>query len=712
MRAMFPAQRAGALVVGRNARRLAALLGALCVVACGEAPPAAVGGPAPSASEPAPATSAPTLMPRLPEPWIDLVADADAGHVSRGGVVIDPGAPGWSRATAAGGWLPARPFDGRTVAFPDGIGATLQFPVGDEGPTLRELSLWMRPLAAGQRVSLFLDGKPLTTIDVRGEGREYRVRLPERGLGPGEHSLRFYFRLTRFLGRERTAAAIDDVRLLPEGEAPPLPDAWTGRIGDAPALFAGPPTSWSFYAFLPPEARFIARATVIEGGPVAFALRVDADGEPSQVVSRVEVPGGAAADLDVDLAAWSGRPVRLSLETSGPAASIGSAGWVRPAIAAPRADATDVPAVRNVVVWVVDGLRDDRVGLGRGGDHAHTPNLDLLAAEGAAAVGVWSGGASPEEGHRRLLAPTVDAPSLATLMAGAGRSAGYLTTSAGMGKALTADFGSGLDLRAAGEPAETRVVLRELDAWLATRKRRPFFLYVATGDTRAPFQAMPGYARLYERARPPKEGEAEDARRTVRAAYDAQVSAADYWVGQTVALLSAHGIVDETAVVVAGSVGQELRERGGLGDGHALVPELLSVPLVVWHPALRAVARPRPLVGGGDLADVGATALGLVGAPVPTAWPGRSLLGALFEGRPMLPRPSRARLGNQFAGRYGSWLLRGVAHRDVGLWNLDADPLGREDLAPSHPIALRVLRDALVERGERATALDFGRPSH
>jgi hypothetical protein len=709
---MFPDLRAGApAAAGARLSRLAALAGVLCLLACGDPPPAAT-AEAPSVASEA-AAPAPALIPRLPEPWIDLVAEADGGHVRRGGVVIDPGAPGWSRATGAGGWLPVRALDGRTVALPDGIGATLQFPVGDEGPDLRELSIWMRPLANGQRVSLFLDGKALTTISVRGEGREYRVRLPARGLAPGEHSLRFYFRLTRFIGRERSAAAIDDVRLLPEGDAPPLADAWTGRLGDVPALFAGPPASWSFYAFLPPEARFVARAVVTAGGPVEFAVRVDADGEPTQVVSRTEVAAGATADLDVDLSPWSGRPVRLSLETAGPVAALGEAGWARPAIAAPRADAAAVPPVRNVLVWVVDGLRDDRVALGRGGDHAHTPNLDLLAAEGAAAVGVWSGGASPEEGHRRLLAPATDAPSLATLMAGAGRTTGYLTTSAGTVKTLTAEFGSGLDLRAAGEPAETRVVLREVDAWLATRKRHPFFLYVATVDARAPFQPAPGYARLYERARPAKEGEdAEDPKRNLRAAYDAQVSTADYWVGQAVALLSAHGIADETAVVVTGSVGQELRERGGLGDGHALVPELLSVPLVVWHPALRSGSRARPLLAGGDLADVGATTLALAGAQVPPAWPGRPLLGALFEGRPILPRPSRAQLGNQFAGRYGTWLLRGATNRDTGLWNLAADPLGREDLAPSHPIALRVLRDALVERRERATALDFEGPSH
>lgn len=655
--------------------------------------------------------AAPERRPPAARTWVDLIAEADRAHVRRGGPVIDPGGPGWrsaARLGGSGGWLPLRTLDGRTVAYPDGIGASLEFPVGEEGPALRELVLWMRPLAPGQRVSLFIDEKPFPTIEVRPGGHEYRLRLPVDGLKPGEHNLRFWFRFTRYLGRERTPAAVDDVRLLPEGEAPALPDRWTGELTVAgrggPALLAGPPVGWSFYVFLPPGARLRARPAVVEGGPVDFLVRIEADGEPRREVARTTVSAGSYADLDVDLDPWSGRPVRLSLETLGAAAPVPGAGWLEPVVVAPAPPAARVPPVRNVLVWVVDGLRDDRVGLGRGGERAATPNIDLLAAEGAAAFGVWSGAGRPVDGHRRLLRPVADGPSLPALMARAGRVTGYISASTGTTERedLTADFQSGIELRRAGEPPDSRTVLRELDAWLDARRSRPFFLYVATDDPRAPLEPPSGYAEMYARARPPRAGEEERRdgrrRRRLRNAYDALVSSADYWVGQAVATLAAHGVLDDTAVIVVGSVGQELGERGGLGDGHALVPELLTVPLVVWHPALRDPGGDgrRVPVAGGDLTDVGATALALVGAEPSETWPGRSLLAALFEGRAPLPRPGRARLGAQAAGRWGAWLLHSAGGRELRLWNVARDPGLHDDLSATHPIAVRVLRDALL----------------
>ncbi len=669
---------------------------ALALVGCADAPPPPLEPTVRVADAAVPV--APPTVPAVPEVFLDLVE-----------ALLAPGAPGWARVSQLadrGPWLPPKAVGDDQLSWLEGIGGTLFFAVGDEGPSLRTVEIALRPIARGQVVSIFVDEEPVTTTRLDTGTNLQRLTLPTEGLAPGEHSLRFWFRFTRYQGRKRVPAAIGTVRFLPPGDAPPLPEVpWVGPLKvagvEGPALMAGAPAGWSYYLLPPVGGRLFARAAVQAGGPVDFVVRVGVDGEPTREAGRLTVQPGTAAELDVDLAPWQGRPIRLDLDTEGEAGPLGRAGWIEPTILMPGRPRGEVPPVRNVVLWVVDGLRSDRVGLGRGGDRAATPNIDLLAAEGAAAIEVWSGGASAADGHLRLLQPHPEGPPLAEVMAQGGRRTGLLASSSALTEALGETFQTRVDLRSSGEAPETRILLREMDAWLDVRKKHPFFLYIASDDPRVPLEPVEGYKRLYQRARPetmddPASERAK--RRELRIAYDAQLSAADYWVGQMVALLHRHGVAEDTAIVVAGTVGQELRENGGLGDGHALVPEVFQVPLVVWHPGLRNRGAPRPLTRGGDLGDVAQTVAVIAGANPPDAWGHLDLVPALFHGLPPPPMPSHARLGNQVAARFGGWLLRGAGNRELKLWNLRADPSARAEIGAERPIALRTLRDSMLDR--------------
>ncbi len=690
----------------------AALPLAFLLLACGD-PTGSAPVPAPrpdgaDAGETAALAGPRVLLP--PVVHLDLAQHAERGHVRRVGPIVAPGAPGWARATQLadrGPWLPQRRIEDRQASWLDGIGGTFWIPVGSEGADLRKVVFWMRAVSRGQLVSVFVDEVPVTTMRVRFGWKRYQLTLPMEGLEPGEHSLRFWFRFTRKHGKIRTPAAVADVRFLPAGPDVETPSAWVGEIevpgaAAGPALLAGPPAAWSFYVMPPVGGRFTARPAVVEGSQVDFVVRLEVDGEPAREAKRMAVPGGAVADIDVDLSPFEERPIRITLETRGADGPLGRAGWIEPRIVMPGRPHFTVPEVRNIVLLVVDGLRGDRVGLGRGGDRAATPNIDLLAAQGAAAVDLWSGGASAEGGHRRLLRPSAGGAGLAELVEATGRKTGLLSSSAAISVKLASAFKTRLDLRRAGEPEETLIVLRELDAWLYVRKKHPFFLYIATADPRMPIaEPAAGYKRVYERSRPlrgiGREREAQRKKRDLLATYDAGVSAADYWVGQVVAQLHLHGVANHTAVVVVGSVGTELREHGGVGDGHALVPQLLQVPLAVWHPGLRS-DRPRPIVQGGDISDVAAMVLQFAGVDPPADWSVVDLATSLFEGAPVPPHPSHARHRNQVAARFGDWLMRGAGSRDLRLWNLEDDPTAKDEIGVDHPIALRVLRDSMLDR--------------
>lgn len=679
---------------------LACALALLC--ACGE--------PEPVTPDAAPITDAalppPVSASAVPEVVVDLLDRAGAAHVSRAGPIFGPAMPGWRRVAELGGrgpWGPPRTVDGRVGSWLDGIGGSIHFPLGPEAAEMRTLEFWLRPVARGQVVSVFFDEQSVTTTRLKSGWHRYRFPIPGGELSAGEHSVRFWFRFTRFHGRVRTPAALGAIRLLPTGDAPEPASAWLGSLSVAggdpePALLAGPPTAWSWYVLPPTDARLMARAAVVGGDPVEFVVRVEQDDAPASELRRITVAAGSVAELDIALDGLGGRPARLVLETHG-AGEIARAGWLSPRImVAGRPRARPRPA-RNIIVWAVDGLRDDRPSLGRVGQYAATPNLDLLAAQGVAAVDLWSGGASATDGHRRLLQPEPDGLTLADAMRAAGKRTGLLSASTAIEPELTESFDTRLDLHRAGEPTETRILLREIESWLYVRKRDPFFLYISSADPRTPLRPPTGYRRLYDRARPLRAETRRSERladiRDLRIAYDAEVSATDYWVGQLIALLQTQGVADDTALVVVGTVGQELRESGGLGDGHALVPEVFRVPLVAWHPHLRPEGEPT-LHRGGELADVGALALRFVGGDA-DGWPGRDPTGALFNGLPLPPRADRARHGNQVAVRFGPWLLRGAGVRGLELWDLRVGLEPDHELSTRYPIALRTLRDSLID---------------
>ena len=708
-------------------------------------------------STPAEPSPAPAGPPADFEPWINLVSMADQAHVSRAGPVFDPAAPGWKRVTQLGGhgpWLPPRAVGNQMVAYPDGIGTSIRFPVGPEGREMSAIAFSARPVAERQGVSVFMDEVPIATVELVPGWRDYRLPLPRSspiGLASGEHHLRFFFRRTRLLGRRRTPAALRGIRLVerahsssssptsppssstsgsssapssPPADPPPspassgalpaLPEVWFGKLGEgetAGALFAGPPMDWHFYLQLPRHARLRSRVIVSEGGPVRFGVQIAVDDGPTAEAAELVVNAGAASDLDLDLSRWASRPVRLSLVTEGPTAPAGTAGWIAPRLVAPNPELGEpgTRPIRNVILWTVDGLRADRLGLKRGGERAATPNLDMLAAAGAAMSDVWCGGPAARDGHHSLLLPSAGAPSLPAMMGAAGQRTVLISASDQIDAAATVDFHAQIGLSRPDEAPTTHDVLHELNAWLVAHRDKPFFIYAATNDTHVGVgereDAASGYRRLYARRgadlRPEEKASPNaQSRRLAQAAYDAKVSLVDYWIGQLLGTLGQHQVLDHTLLVVAGTAGSPALEEVADGEGSQLTPAALHVPVIIWHPAWRTASRPRPLISGGDLVDVPTTLAANAcrdRCTPPPEWPGQDLVSVLFERRPLQFRPSQARLGALSAARLGPWFLRGDSSDRLRLWNLVEDPHMERDLASTQPIAFRLLRDSLTK---------------
>jgi arylsulfatase A-like enzyme len=167
-------------------------------------------------------------------------------------------------------------------------------------------------------------------------------------------------------------------------------------------------------------------------------------------------------------------------------------------------------------------------------------------------------------------------------------------------------------------------------------------------------------------------------------------------------------------VIVTADHGEELGEQGTVGHGHALLPDLLNIPLIVFGPGFppRRVAEPVSLV------DVLPTIRELAGAPSNPAnegWSVAPLLRGESWDRP--PRPLFAHLlaiGTSAVSEAVIYrehkLLRGPG-RYIGLFDVVRDPGETRNLAEAHAAEVAQLSRMLPAMGTRSSTVDLDEKS-
>lgn len=392
------------------------------------------------------------------------------------------------------------------------------------------------------------------------------------------------------------------------------------------------------------------------------------------------------------------------------------------ALAAVAAACGGEPRRPNVLVYLVDTLRADQLGL-YGSSRDTSPRLDAFARRAvvfdrAFASLSWTRpsvaslltGLHPQAHGVRDMDDLM-ADRLFT-MAEAFQAAGYET--AGFSSSVMAapryNFAQGFDHflyldRSRYFPDPSRRgrfdyvpvphVFRAVAEWLARPHARPFFLYVHTMEPHSRYAAPRAYRHWGNRA---------------AARYDAEVRFADDYFGRLVDLLDERGLLDDTLVVFTADHGEELGERGNFTHGHTLYNELLRVPLVFRHPAFAPGRRDEVV----RLLDVLPTLAEWLALPLGGArLQGRSFL-PLLEGGRLPPGPARVvfaqaryrRLDAESLEMEGMKLIHVVRDRDGPrdaweLYDVARDPGERHDLAAKLPEVVAAYRRQL-ERLEAA----------
>ncbi|HZM71000.1 MAG TPA: sulfatase, partial [Candidatus Cryosericum sp.] len=325
------------------------------------------------------------------------------------------------------------------------------------------------------------------------------------------------------------------------------------------------------------------------------------------------------------------------------------------------------PGRPNILLIVVDTARADRfstngyardttpaiAALGREGAvylRAYAPSPWTLPSHASLFTGLYPSSHGADSGHLRL---DERLPFLARRL----REAGYRTQAYVENPWVGKDynFHPGFDTfdevwrRVRGTEGDMGAgeVSGKVERWLAWRdqnddaRRRPFFIFINYFEPHLPYNppepergrflaaggalggraaaAAPDVERL-RRFKHPEEVRqilgagslGPDDFRTLSDLYDGEIAYVDRRIGEVVASLRGHGLIDETVVVVTSDHGEMLGEHGFMDHKFTLYEPVLRIPLVVRYP--RAVPGGQRLDTPVLLQDLYPTLLGLAGA--------------------------------------------------------------------------------------------------
>ena len=740
---------------------LAACASVGAAIACSGAsdpPPTVQPEPTPSTvadPDPVPAPDpepAPTGSPRI---RYDLAAHLARAELRDGDtLVVDFGTPGAAKYTL-GGWRTRIGDDLRegdaTLSAVENVTGFVLAPADRDGPLAIELHA--RAPADG-RATIYVDQRTLAhaTLPTSELGSASFV-LPAESVHRGENIVQIRVpRMGPVSGVGSVGFLIDWMRIGPEndphaGTPPPSPSALVTGAASARALVI--PDGWSLgYAMeVPSGARLRGR---VRGTGRLDVVAVRDDG-PDVAIGGVAASTDGA-EVDLSLAAVEGDVVRLDLRAHG-----GTPRFTTPTIVTlDGAPARARPHVRNVIVYLTDTLRADKLRPYRPSTRVRTPHLDAWTRSAALltrghgqenwtkpSVATLLSGLYPWE-HHATTEEAVVPNDVDLISERLGREGFY--TGAFIANGFCSDrFGFQQGWRTfrnyvrQGLRNQAEFVAHDVLDWLDHRPDdQPFFLYVHTVDPHVPYMPPSAELAMYdplpytgivdfnrdrELLEHVKAGSLtlnERDREHLQALYDGEISYHDTHFGGIVDGLQSRGLADDTMVVFTADHGEEFWDHGSVGHGHSVFEELIHVPLIVRIPGVTdgssEGARVDDVVG---LVDVLPTIYETLGRPIPTDLSGQSFLPQLRGESSDAPRAAVTGFMEGWrAINVGRIKLVQRTERNVTMFDTTADPGELTDLAPTHPIAVRYARGLLglflagVEHGGghafagQATAID------
>jgi len=473
---------------------------------------------------------------------------------------------------------------------------------------------------------------------------------------------------------------IESVRLVFRREylaSVPSGVSWQG-LGEIyrESLVTRAPETITFAVTVPERGWLDLGVGTIDDAPTTFRVVVKSDGADRVLREATLTTPYRWEPTPVDLAAFAGRKIDVTLALVGDAGAVGF--WGSPVVRSREIASTSARDARpQGVIWIhADTLRPDHLSL-YDAKRNTTPTLRQLAAEGtlftnAQSQATWTKVSTPS--FLTSLYPTTHGvarqsdrlPASVTTVADVYRTAGYATLSlssvvfSGQFTNLHKGFEQVHEATSQSDPVYTSKSSREYvdrtNDWIDAHKDVPFFIYLHVFDPHPPYEPRHPYEMMW--ADPGKRDEhvkqREALRKTIknpamasrfmatteemRAAgvdpatylaydedwYDGSIRSLDSEIGRLFERLRADGLDNRTAVVFMSDHGEEFQDHGRMWHGQSAYGELAHVPLMIrWPGHVPAGRKVDALV---ESIDIMPTVLDFSDLPQPRAIQGQSLV--------------------------------------------------------------------------------------
>jgi arylsulfatase A-like enzyme len=664
-----------------------------------------------------------------------LLAESARAELDLDGLFIDFGTADQHKYTRGGwktGWGSSKNEKGVTYAPADARKSDVNIVI-PPGKEVKEVVLRGRTAVAGQVLTVYVDGKRIG--DGQFESNWSTIRVPASGLGPGLHGIDYVFNKPGAVRDELDWMLLSTTEAAPEPNV--MPRVLPIKLDKRPmrALIAPTSRTYSFYLQPPDKAQLIFDYGSDKGA--TFSISAQVDGEDSKELWTAQ-GRNEWQEVVVDLSAYAGKAMRLSMTTKG---EPGIAGWGEPEIM--LADAPE-PAMKygkvpkNVMLIVMDTNRADSFKTFNPKSPVKTPAFDAFAAKSL----VFENAYNQENWTKPSVATTLSGtypdthqtkkdssalPADMEIISERLKKEGFTTAGFVANGYISEKFGfeKGWDtfknyIRLS-KPSQAEKVYGDSLNWLKEHKAKgdnKYFLYIQTIDPHVPYRhkgdttaqyyegnytgALGNSISAEKQIAAGKKPPSADDLKWLKAMYYGETTHHDIEMGKFFNELQTMGVLDDTLVIITNDHGEELGEHGKFGHGHSLYEELLRAPFVIHYPPLI-----KPTVLKNEVAenvDIAPTIVDMLGLQPMKQADGMSLV-PLMKGEPV-QRPYYALsefMDTKRTIRVGSWKLIWSGGIDVDVYHSEVDRSEKEDLAKTALVARRMLE---VHAGEAQAAFD------
>ncbi len=380
-----------------------------------------------------------------------------------------------------------------------------------------------------------------------------------------------------------------------------------------------------------------------------------------------------------------------------------------------------IAPAKNVIVFLVDTLRADKLRIYEKSSRVQTPALDKWA-EGATrftaahtqenwtkpSVATLLSSTMPWQ-HNATTGDAVLPRRIAT-MSELLQKEGFYTGFFSANGYVSDKFGFGRGWHTyrnyirEGRKNPAQYVARDVMEWLDKRpKDKRFFLYVHTIDPHVPYRPPSEFSEMYDPE--PYSGVVnfrkdatllenikigriklrERDKTQLVALYDGEITYHDVWFGKILEGLAERGLDQNTAMVFTSDHGEEFWDHGSVGHGHNVYEELLHIPMVMRIPGIKkhrdSIDAPMGLV------DVAPTMFEALGLEKPPSFEGQSQLDKITGSAPIEQTATVSGfMDNWRTIVLGDWKLIMKGNLNPRLYHLPSDPTEQTNVIDKHPM--------------------------